>query len=38
MPKVKNTILEWARKNSLFTIEEAARKLNFKDTQEEDCS
>ena len=33
MPKVKNTILEWARKNSLFTIEEAARKLNFKDSK-----
>ena len=33
MPKVKNPNLEWARKNSLLTIEEAAHKLNFKDSK-----
>jgi hypothetical protein len=31
MPKVKPSILEWARKNSLLSIEEAAKKLNIKD-------
>lgn len=31
MPKVKHSILEWARKNSLLSIEEAAKKLNIKD-------
>lgn len=30
MPKVKHTILEWARKNSMLSIEEAAQKLNLK--------
>jgi Zn-dependent peptidase ImmA (M78 family) len=33
MPKVKHSILEWARKNSLLTIEEAAKKLNIKDVK-----
>ena len=31
MPKVKHIILKWARKNSLLSIEEAAKKLNLKD-------
>ena len=31
MPKVKHSILEWARKKSLLSIEEAAKKLNIKD-------
>lgn len=31
MPKVKHSILEWARKNSLLSSEEAAKKLNIKD-------
>jgi Zn-dependent peptidase ImmA (M78 family) len=31
MPKVKHSILEWARKNSLLSVEEAAKKLNIKD-------
>ena len=33
MPKVKNTILEWARKNSMLSIEEAVQKLNLKDSK-----
>lgn len=31
MPKVKHSILGWARKNSLLSIEEAAKKLNIED-------
>ncbi|MDZ7626074.1 MAG: ImmA/IrrE family metallo-endopeptidase [Ignavibacteriaceae bacterium] len=31
MPKVKHSILKWARKNSMLSIEEAAKKLNLKD-------
>jgi Zn-dependent peptidase ImmA (M78 family) len=31
MPKVKHNILEWTRKKSLLSIEEAAKKLNIKD-------
>jgi Zn-dependent peptidase ImmA (M78 family) len=31
MPKVKHNVLGWARKNSLLTTEEAAKKLNIKD-------
>lgn len=31
MPKVKHTILEWARKNSKLSLEEAAQKLNIID-------
>jgi Zn-dependent peptidase ImmA (M78 family) len=31
MPRVKHSILEWARKNSLLSIEEAAKKLNITD-------
>jgi len=31
MPKIKHSILEWARKNSLLSVEEAAKKLNIKD-------
>ena len=31
MPKVEHIILEWARKNSKLSIEEAAQKLNMKD-------
>lgn len=33
MPKVEPKILQWARKNSLLSIEEAARKLNIKDSK-----
>jgi len=33
MPKVKEDILQWARKNSKLSIEEAAHKLNLKDTK-----
>lgn len=31
MPKIKHSILEWARRNSKLSIEEAAIKLNLKD-------
>jgi Zn-dependent peptidase ImmA (M78 family) len=31
MPKVNHTILEWARKNSLLSIDEAAKKLSLTD-------
>ncbi|MDY0081594.1 MAG: ImmA/IrrE family metallo-endopeptidase [Ignavibacteriaceae bacterium] len=31
MPKVKHSILGWARENSLLSIEEAAKKLKIKD-------
>jgi len=33
MPKIKHNILQWARETSKLTLEEAARKLNLKDTQ-----
>jgi Zn-dependent peptidase ImmA (M78 family) len=33
MPKVKHTILQWARETSKFTIVEAAHKLGLKDTK-----
>ena len=31
MPKIKHSILEWARINSKLSVEEAAKKLNLKD-------
>lgn len=33
MPKIKHTILQWARETSKLTLEDAARKLNLKDTK-----
>ena len=33
MPKVKHTILQWARENSMLSIEEAAHKLNLKNSK-----
>jgi len=33
MPKVKHTILQWARENSVLSIEEATHKLNLKDSK-----
>ena len=33
MPKIKHTILQWARETSKITIEEAANKLNLTDTK-----
>jgi Zn-dependent peptidase ImmA (M78 family) len=33
MPKIKHTILQWARETSKLTIEEAANKLNLTDTK-----
>lgn len=33
MPKIQHTILKWARETSGLTIEEAARKLQFKDSK-----
>lgn len=33
MPKIKHTILEWARKNSKLSLKEAAKKLGLKDNK-----
>lgn len=33
MPKIKHTILQWARETSKLTLEDAAHKLNLKDTK-----
>ena len=33
MPKIKHTIIKWARETSKLSIEEAAHKLNIKDSK-----
>ncbi len=33
MPKIKHTILQWARETSKLSIEEAAHKLNLRDSK-----
>jgi len=38
MPKIKNTILQWARETSQLSIEEAAHKLNLKDSKKDNAA